>query len=127
MEVYCGTKVAEVFEINLDYYDEPIPTCATDDQINKAYKLLRDTMSDQRFANDGYRNNCAVNACIALHVMGYNAVVWFENFCEDQKTKRNRWYATDLNKFMEHVERVGKYLSKWGPIGNEGNALNYTI
>lgn len=127
MEVYCGTCRPEVFEIDLDSYGKPIPTGATDDQMSEAYKLLRDTMTDANFANDGFRNEDAVNGCIALHVMGYDAVAWFDTFCEEQKQVYDRWFETDLNKFMEHVERVGKYLSKWGPEGSEGNALDYSI
>jgi hypothetical protein len=128
MTVCCGTYRAEEFEIDLDSYVKPKPTDASLDELDKAYDLLKKTMGNSTFANDGNRNNSAVNGCIALHVMGYDAVAWFNAFCEDQKINHlKRWYLVDLDLFMEHVERVGKYLSKWGPEGNEGAALNYTV
>ena len=127
MECYCGTKCAEIFEIELDDYSALYETSATDEQMSEAFKLLRDTMTDVHFADDHYRNNSAVNACIALHVMGYDAEGWFENFCAEQGKDTEHWYLSDLDSFMTHVERVCGYLSKWGPRGNEGNALNYSI
>ena len=127
MEVFCGTKKAEAFEIDLDSYDRFISSEATDEQMSEAFQLLRDTMSDSSFADDGNRNNSAVNACIALHVMGYDAYAWLENFCAEQGKIHNRWFQSDLDKFMEHVDRVTPYLSGWGPQGDEGNALKYAI
>lgn len=127
MEVFCGTHNAERFDIVLDKYASRKPNEASTVEQQKAFDLLHSTMFDDTFADDGCRNEDAVNACIALHVLGYDAGQWFENFCNEQKRNEERWFPTDLSFFMNHVERVCKYLYRWGPKGNEGNALNYSI
>ncbi len=127
MQIECGTRGVAKFEIDLDDYDTQVKTNVDPVERKKAFDLLRATMNDYNFANDGYRNDDAVNGCIALHVLGYDAETWFENFCAEQCKYRDRWFATDLDRFMEHVERVAKYLSKWGPDDDRGAALGYVL
>ena len=126
MEIECGTKVPEKFEIDLDRYDNRYGSVSPEDH-KRAYDLLRKTMNDWSFAEDGNRNTCAVNGCIALFVLGYDPETWFENFCDEQEDKTHRWFASDLWKFMEHVKRVNPYVYKWGPAGNEARALDFAI
>lgn len=123
--VRCGTRYPEMFTVDLNEYGEAKPTDADDATWYRALNLLIATMNDLTFADNGHRNDDAVNACIALHVMGYDALAWFDNWREAQSDKR--FWRADLDKFMEHVVRVSKYLSKWGPKGNESNALNFAI
>lgn len=126
MEVICGTKSPEQFEFDLDDYGKRTEFVGPED-YKTAYDLLRITMNDETFADDGCRNEDAVNSCIALHVLGYDAKTWFENFCNEQANEHMRWFDSDLVKYMEHVERVAKYLHRWGPDGNRANALGYII
>lgn len=127
IEVRCGTRYPETFTIDLNKYDEARPTDADDATWYRALNLLISTMNDPTFADDGCRNNDAVNGCIALYVMGYDAETWFENFCAEQGVIERRWYQHDLDKFMEHVERVAPYLRSWGPRDHESEALQYII
>lgn len=127
LKVSNGTRKVMFEEIDLDEYDTPVPTNADDINWRKAFRLLEATMDDVTFADDGHRNDDAVNACIALHIMGYNAETWFNNWCDEQFSNIDRWYQDDLSKFMEHVERVAPYLSSWGPVGNETNAFRFAL
>lgn len=126
MTVYCGTFKPTKIEINVDEYGESVPTSINEETQQKAIDLLKDTMFDRTFADDGCRNEDAVNACIALHVLGFDPEVWFENFF-DVNNKDGKFFNTDIIKFMEHVERVNHYVGKWGPEGNEDAALDYAI
>ena len=92
----------------------------------KAIDLLKCTMFDDTFADNGCRNEDAVNACIALHVLGFDPEVWFENFFE-RNNQDHKFFDRDIEMFMEHVIRVNHYVSKWGPEGKEGAALGYAI
>ncbi len=124
--VYCGTFKPTKIEINVDEYGESVPTNISKETWQRAIDLLRDTMVDKTFADNGCRNEDAVNACIALHVLGFDPEIWFENFFE-RNNQDSKFFDTDISKFMEHVERVNHYVSKWGPVGNEGAALDYAI
>lgn len=126
-EVTCGSRRPETFWVDLDAYGNLAPTNANEEISIRAFNLLVITMNDVSFADDGHRNNDAVNCCIALHVMGYDAESWLEGFCKEQSTNEQRWFLSDLDKFMEHVYRVAPYLSSWGPSGKESLALNYVI
>lgn len=126
-EVTCGTRRPDTFWVDLDAYGKYVPTNADAEIHSRAFNLLVSTMNDVSFADDGHRNNDAVNGCIALHVMGYDAASWFYNFCKEQSENLPRWFPSDLDNFMEHVERVAPYLSSWGPSGKESLALNYII
>lgn len=126
MKVYCGTCMPVHFEIDINDYGTPIPTDATQEIWDKAITLLQSTMFDDTFADDGCRNDDAVNACIALHVLGFDPEVWFENFF-DANNKDGKFFQTDVNKFMEHVERVNHYVGTWGPAGAESDALAFAL
>ena len=125
LKVCCGTRSAKNIEFNISDHDGWIGTSASDDEKRKALHLLDKVMNDVTFANDGERNEDAVNGCIALHVLGYDPEEWFDNFFDVHNN--GEFFQCDVNRFMEHVERVCKYLYKWGPSGNEGAALAYQI
>lgn len=126
VEVTCGTQHFEKIKFDIEEYGIRSQTSANDDQVKRAVVLLTDTMDDLSFIDDGCRNEDAVNSCIALHMLGFDPVEWFNNWF-DTHNKNSKFYSTDIDKFMEHVERVCKYLSKWGPEGREGFAFNYVI
>lgn len=123
--VRCGTRNPEIVKVNLDDYGKSVPTDADDKTYETALDLLIETMNDETFADGGHRNDDAVNACIALHVMGYDACAWLENWCAAQPNKR--FFRSDLDKFMGHVDRIAPYLSTWGPSGHESEALKKAI
>lgn len=123
--INCGTNARFEEVIDLDDFGTKHDVNSSQHEIAIAYDMLSDLMNDKNFAEDHHRNFCAVNGCIALHVLGYNAKEWFDNWCGGQV--HGRFWRSDLDKFMEHVERVYPYLGGWGPEGNEGNALNYAI
>ena len=123
--ITCGTRVPEKFEVDLDEFGTRHEVASTDEEKEKAFDLLVETMDTITFAMDGHRNDDAVNAMIALHVLGYIAHDWLERFCEEQHLARFR--IADLKKFMEHVDRVDQYVRYWGPDGDEGNALLYAL
>lgn len=127
MQIFCGTWHPRKIEIDLDDYGDKVETNVSPEEYTRAFDLLRATMDDTTFADDHFRNDDAVDGCIALHVLGYDAKDWFGAFCEEQKGNASQWFIGDLVKFMEHVERVSGYLSSWGPENNRGAALNYAI
>ena len=127
MEITCGTRKPCKFEIDLDEYGDKVETNVSPEERKRAFDLLRTTMNDDTFADDHFRNDDAVNGCIALHVLGYDAENWFATFCGKQENDVEQWFSSDLIKFMEHVERVSKYLFRWGPEGDRGAALGYAI
>ena len=128
IKVCFGTKQQWIGEIDIDEYDDaPDETEVTDEDMSEAYQMLRDVLtSGDCFASNGRRNDQAVNACIALHVMGYDPYPWFANLFDDPYIHK-LFYESDIRKFMEHVERIAPYMYKWGPVGNEGNALKYAL
>ena len=126
MKVYCGTSRPVRFEIDIEDYGSSVPTDADAATRDKAITLLQSTMFDDTFADDGCRNEDAVNACIALHVLGFDPEVWFENFFE-RNNQDHKFFETDISKFMEHVERVNRYVGVWGPVGAESEALSFAL
>lgn len=126
MTVTCGTFSEKEIRFNLDSYATPNINVCVDDAV-EAYGLLFDTMNDNTFAGDGCRNEDAVNGCIALHVLGYDAQEWFYNFCKEQKKHPEQWFPSDLDRFMMHVNRVAPYLEKWGPDNHREQAFKYAI
>lgn len=125
--VCCGTYRADNFTLNIDdpdaAYVEGVESKTW--EKDKALEILRrELCKGKLFAAAGCRNDQAVNTCIALHVLGYDPEEWFENFFEREK---DRFYSSDIESFMEHVERVCDYLYTWGPTGDEGYALRYRI
>lgn len=124
IDVYCGTRNLRHASIDLGDYAPSTKTGASNEEIEDALGLLKATMHDPSFIDDGCRNEDAVNGCIALHVLGYDPVVWFDNFFDDPQFD---FFDSDIQKFEEHVERVAPYCPAWGPKGEEGRALVYSI
>lgn len=134
MEVDFGTKNYSnaVFKVS-DYGTAMAGSTLIDDRM-RAHDLLNKTMNDPTFIADHYRNEDAVNCCIALHVLGYDPCEWFDNFFDDSNISK-MFYAHDIGNFMDHVHRIcgygvkyyKNYLLRWGPVGDEGAALGYAI
>ena len=128
MQIECGTFRAQQFDIDLDEYGiRSISPELNPVKQKSAYDLLRSTLNDYTFADDGYRNDDAVNSLIAVHVLGYDAEEWMKNFLNDMEGRTELFHSIDIERFEEHVERVLPYLSKWGPEGNREAALGYAI
>jgi hypothetical protein len=131
--IKCGTRNLQKITIDLDFFGSDTDTGASNAEKMKAIDLIIRTMDDPDFANDGHRNKCAVNLCIALHVLGYDPLLWTEAFCNWAFQDKGWFWSSDLDKFMKHVERVcgygggEDYPKRWGPEGNEGRALDYVI
>ena len=104
--------------------DDFYRTGASVDTQEKCWKILTNLLADPMFASDGRRNNDAVNACIALHVLGYDAKDAIEHIMEEWTDNEFR-----IKRFMEHVERVYPYLEFWGrsSTGHEYEALEYLV
>ena len=134
MEIECGTHTLTKFEIDIEVYGCERAWTVDPKDSKRAYDLLRKTMDDITFIDDGHRNDDAVNCCTALHVLGYDPVEWFENFF-DTENQDSKFFETDVDKFMDHVRRVCgdtidqpvNYPHRWGPVGDEAHALNYSI
>ena len=127
MEIECGTLMPKKFEIDLDEYSKVHAVDVSPEYRKKAYDLLHATLNEVTFADDGHRNNDAVNSLIALHVLGYNAGEWMENFLIDMEGRPNLFYSIDISEFENHIMRVLPYLEKWGPEGNEARALQFAL
>lgn len=126
MKVRFGTMVPQNIELDLDEYGKR-KEGPYDRWHDKAYQLLHATLNDTTFMDDGCRNDDAVNSLIALHVLGYNAEDWMENFLSDMRARPSLFHVCDINKFEDHVERVLPYLEKWGPENNRYHAMLYKI
>lgn len=121
-----GTLNPEETVIDTKEYGDVYSVGASAENYQEALDLLTETL-DETFASDGHRNDDAVNTCIALHVMGYDAESWLEEFCKEQDKPDGKWKPGDLQLFMDHVYRVVPYLNEWGRPGSEGNALLFAI
>ena len=97
-------------------------TSANSAEQTEAFSMLQDLMNDPEFATAGRRNNDAVNFCIALHVLGYEPVEWFDALNEIAD-----FHANDYFEFKECVTRVSDYLEAWGPTEDRGAALKKAI
>ena len=126
MVVECGTRFPSILKFDTDDFVEASINGASVEERQVAYELLHDTMNDITFIDDGCRNEDAVNSCIALHVLGYNPIEWFKEFFK-QHNKDYKFSSIDVWKFEEHVNRVCKYIHRWGPTGYEGRALHFVI
>ena len=134
MEVEFGTQTYGKVSFEIDDYGTAVTVRSSVEEKKKAYDLLRKTMNNDTFIDDHYRNNDAVNSCIALHVLGYDPPEWFDNFFDDPNI-RVKFFDCDIERFMDHVHRVcgygnyyhTNYLYCWGPIDNEGAALGFAI
>lgn len=91
-----------------------------------ALDILSDIFSAGYFTTSGTRNDNAVDACCALHLLGCkDPDVWFYGFFKD--FGELGFKATAINIFLDHVLRVIPYLDEWGPEGYEMLVENYTI
>ena len=124
IKVYCGTKDPSSIWLSIESYAAKLHRQITTEDKDHAVDMLRREMSTPKFAASGYRNNQAVNCCIALHVLGYNPISWFEEYF---KEFGSTFEASDISAFMEHLERVVPYLNHWGPLGSEAYAFAYSI
>lgn len=98
-------------------------TSADDDEIKEAFKILDDLWMDKNLGAPGRRNDDAVNMCIALHVLGCcKGDKWFALMGDFHQIS-----AHDHRMFGDHWMRVQDYVSKWGPDGNQGQALEYIV
>lgn len=97
--------------------------CDSDD-IDWAIDTLNDALSRSYFTTPGTRNDSAVDASIALHMLGCtNTIAWFDEFFKD-----NPWFEErNVHAFRHHLQRVYPYLEEWGGYGNEGNASCFAI
>ena len=126
LTVTCGTYKPHTFTFNISAYGKAEDREGVSDQdLDAAFILLHKTMDDESFIADGCRNEDAVNSCIALHVLGYDPVKWFDRFFKDNRI--NEFWFSDIEAFKDHLDRVVPYLEGWGPEGNEGAALGYSI
>ena len=133
MEVEFGTRDYDKVLFDVDDYGVTITVGSSVENKKNAYDILRSTMNDKTFIDDGCRNDDAVNSCIALHVLGFDPVEWFGNFFDDKKIG-SKFLSIDIELFMEHVNRIcgvtspyQNYLYRWGPEGSEDSALAYLI
>jgi hypothetical protein len=111
--------------IDTGTYIENHSTGASEQDKEKAEKLLAEMFSDEMFASSGRRNNDAVNACICLHVLGFDAVDFMDKLLHDAWPDKD--YMVDY--MMEHVNRVYEYLDYWGPSwrNQEAKAFDYMV
>ena len=134
MDIKFGTKSYGEALFEVDDYGTAKTVGSSAEEKAKAYDLLHKTMNNDTFIDDHYRNNDAVNSCIALHVLGYDPCEWFDNFFDD-RTIEDMFFNCDIEKFMDHVHRIcgygseyyTNYLFRWGPAGDRGAALGYAI
>ena len=111
--VNCGTMHHAVRDIDVDEYGtrSARENVAIVD-VGKALYILQGVLEDSTFAMSGNRNNPAVNASIALHVLGYNPIEWFREFFDVNDAD---FYHHDVDAFLDHLYRVAGYIEDWGP------------
>lgn len=125
IEVECGTALLKDISFKVSDYGHFIGTGASETAQNLALTLIKTTMDDPDFADDGCRNNGAVNLSIGLHVLGCQSPEkWLRDFFE---AHGEQFHTMDMDLMIEHMQRVGDYLLKWGPIGDEGAAFRYML
>lgn len=112
----------DVIEQPLSMDLKPKGTSASDSQINMALGMIAAMCKDPRLGQTGRRNDDAVDLCIAVHVLGYDAEEWIPEMLANHRID-----PFDYTEFLGHVERVTEYLDSWGPVGNEGDALDKRI
>ena len=125
IEVECGTALLKDVSFKVSDYGKFIGTFASTAAQNLALTLIKTTMDDPDFANDGCRNNGAVNLSIGLHVLGCESPEkWLQDFFE---AHGDQFHIMDMDLMIEHMQRVGDYLWTWGPVGNESAAFRYML
>lgn len=125
VKVECGTYETKNISFKISDYGKFDGTSASKTEQNIALSLLVSTMDDRNFANDGHRNKGAVSLSIALHVLGcVSPRKWLLDFFSEHEESFHRM---DRNLMDDHMIRVEDYLRRWGPVGNEGAALQYLL
>lgn len=125
IEVECGTALLKDVSFKISDYGKFTDTNASVAAQGMALSLLMSTMDDPDFADDGCRNNGAVNLSIALHVLGCESPEkWLREFF---KAHEEQFHIVDMDLMIEHMQRVGDYLCKWGPVGDEAAAIKYMM
>ena len=126
IKIHCGTRNPEEMTIDLEEFGVRNETDGQKDPV--ALYLLTSCMNSRDFIDDGHRNQDAVNASIALYVLGFNPPTWFKNFFDFiEDNFPDMFYDTDIDKFWDHLYRVEPYLTTWGPTGRESEALGYAL
>ena len=115
----CG-KVTDKLD-TLDLGCEFMGTDANSMQQTKAFAVLQDLVNDPAFGSDGRRNDDAVNLSIALWVLGYDPLVWFDALDDEVDL------GDDYSYMKEHMDRVHDYIDVWGPGWNKAKALEKLI
>lgn len=125
IDVECGTALLKDISFKVSDYGKFDATSASETAQNLALTLIKTTMDDPDFADDGCRNNGAVNLSIGLHVLGCQSPEkWLRDFFE---AHGEQFHTMDMDLMIEHMQRVGDYLLKWGPVGDEGAAFRYML
>lgn len=125
IEVECGTALLKDISFKVSDYGKFGATSASETAQDLALTLVKTTMDDPDFADDGCRNNGAVNLSIGLHVLGCKSPEkWLRDFFE---AHGNQFRTIDMDLMIEHMQRVGDYLWTWGPVGDEGAAFRYML
>lgn len=125
IEIECGTALLKDINFKISDYGKFAGTNASVAAQGMALSLLMSTMDDPDFADDGCRNNGAVNLSIALHVLGCKSPEqWLRDFFE---AHGDQFHTMDMDLMIEHMQRVGDYLWSWGPAGDEGSAIKYML
>lgn len=121
---YVDGKFSDGNDIDLGVVEIHGWTTATEDQVVEALRMADELWMDKDLGSYGRRNDDAVNLCIALHVLGIEDMeAWFnEAYDKHAGSSNNNWY-----EFMEHVNRVSRYLCAWGPDNDMGRALEKQI
>ena len=95
------------------------------DDYEEAMDIANSLINDPNFMKAGQRNDNAVNLCIVCRVLGWDEPdKWFLKFAEQH---RNQFTPDEIYKALDHIKRVMPYAEAWGPEGNEGEALKYTL
>ena len=91
----------------------------------QAEEILTTELESNLLTFPGFRNDQAVNLCIALHVLGVqDEEQWLSSFLNKYN---DAFIISDIIEFNQHVHRVSLYLNDWGPKGREYNALGFLI
>lgn len=94
----------------------------TAEELKQAVDLLQKLDTDPKFMTAGRRNDDAVDLCCACRVLRMDPEIHWRAL-----VNANNRTDQDLMAGLEHIKRVKPYAEGWGPEGNEGNALKYTI
>lgn len=116
----CGTVKDKLADIDLAC--EFLGTDADSLAQTKAFAVIQDLTNDPGFGTMGRRNDDAVNFSIAIHVLGYDPIEWFEALDDVVN-----FDPMDYSEMKDHLDRVHEYLDYWGPDGDKAKALDKLI